>query len=198
MEDHPEESVRNNAFGTRTVAQAALRPCTERFVLTSADKGNEEQFRPPEARCMVRLHHILRRPPTPRPGRAWPPWPWGDPSHALGAGCQKRARPFLPASRPCRDCLEYLPAAGWRHAGQRAVAGRWHGPGGGTGGPPSPAVGRGPWAAAGPQRSCRVALPPSVVWSVPPAGTGHASTGELCRRIAVLGRRPAAAGPGGP
>ncbi|MEW6755601.1 MAG: polysaccharide biosynthesis protein [Candidatus Latescibacterota bacterium] len=39
MEDHPEESVRNNVFGTRTVGQAALRHGTDRFVLISTDKA---------------------------------------------------------------------------------------------------------------------------------------------------------------
>ncbi|MEW6754737.1 MAG: polysaccharide biosynthesis protein, partial [Candidatus Latescibacterota bacterium] len=41
MQDHPEESVRNNVFGTRTVAQAALRHGTDRFVLISTDKAVE-------------------------------------------------------------------------------------------------------------------------------------------------------------
>ena len=39
MEDTPEESVVNNIFGTRTVAQAALRHRVGRFVLISSDKA---------------------------------------------------------------------------------------------------------------------------------------------------------------
>ena len=39
MEDHPEESVTNNIFGTQTVGQAALRHEVSEFVLISSDKA---------------------------------------------------------------------------------------------------------------------------------------------------------------
>ena len=39
MEDWPEEAVRNNVLGTRTVAQAALAHGVDRFVLISSDKA---------------------------------------------------------------------------------------------------------------------------------------------------------------
>ena len=39
MEEAPDESVRNNVFGTRTVARAALRHGAEKFVMISSDKA---------------------------------------------------------------------------------------------------------------------------------------------------------------
>jgi FlaA1/EpsC-like NDP-sugar epimerase len=39
MEDHPEEAVRNNVFGTRSVAMAAVAHQAKRFVMVSSDKA---------------------------------------------------------------------------------------------------------------------------------------------------------------